>query len=114
MKSMLVTAAALAAVFVVPVSNVWAQGGTGQSYCFYQDQKFSEGAALNGRVCTRGNATGKGGDLIWAPQEGSGLSSMQQEVERIRMQTQLVQARMMLAETEARYREAAGKSAGKN
>ena len=108
MKSMLITAAALAAVFVVPAR------AADQSHCFYQDQKYSEGAALNGRVCTRSNATGKGEDLIWAPQEGSGLSGMQQEVERIRMQTQLVQARMLLAETEARYREVTAKSSGKN
>jgi hypothetical protein len=39
---------------------------------------------------------------------------VQQEVERIRMQTQLVQARIGLAETEARYREVAAKSSGKN
>ncbi|WP_371763059.1 DUF1496 domain-containing protein [Massilia sp.] len=108
MKSMFITAAALAAAFVGPAR------AADPSYCFYQDQKFSEGAALNGRVCTRGNATGKGGDLIWAPQEGSGLPAMQQEVERIRMQTQLVQARIGLAETEARYREVAAKSSGKN
>ena len=108
MKSMLIMAAALAAVFVVPAK------AADQSHCFYQDQKYSEGAALSGRVCTRSNASGKGGDLIWAPQEGSGLSGMQQEVERIRMQTQLVQARMLLAETEARYREVTAKSSGKN
>ncbi|KGF79958.1 hypothetical protein IA69_21290 [Massilia sp. JS1662] len=108
MKSMFIMAAALAAVVVVPAK------AADPSHCFYQDQKYSEGAALNGRVCTRGNATGKGGDLIWAPQEGSGLSGMQQEVERIRMQTQLVQARMLLAETEARYREVTAKSSGKN
>ena len=108
MKSMLITAAALAAIFVVPAK------AADQSYCFYQDQKFSEGAALNGRVCTRGNATGKTEEWAWVPQEKAELSGMQQEVERIRMQTQLVQARLVLAETEARYREAAGKSSGKN
>jgi len=114
MKSMLIiTAAALAAGFVVPVNNVWAQGATGQSYCFYQDQKFSEGAALNGRLCTRGNAPGKAAELTWVPQEKAELSGIQQEVERIHMQTQLVQARMVLAEMEVRYREAASKSSGK-
>ena len=108
MKSMLITAAALAAVFVLPAK------AAGQSYCFHQDQKFSEGAALNGRVCTRGNTTGKTEEWTWVPQEKAELSAMQQEVERIRMQTQLIQARLVLAETEARYREAAGKSSGKN
>jgi hypothetical protein len=108
MKSILITAAALAAVFVVPAK------AAGQSYCFYQDQKFSEGAALNGRVCTRGNANGKTGEWMWVPQEKVELSGIQQEVERIHMQTQLLQARMVLAETEARYREAAGKASGKN
>jgi len=108
MKSMLITAAALAAVFVLPAK------AADQSYCFYQDQKFSEGAALNGRVCTRGNANGKTGEWIWVPQEKAELSSMQQEVERIRMQTQLVQARLILADTEARYREATAKTPGKN
>jgi hypothetical protein len=109
MKSMLIiTAAALAAIFVVPAK------AAGQPYCFYQDQKFSEGAVLNGRVCTRGNANGKTGEWTWVPQEKVELSGMQQEVERIHMQTQLVQARMILAETEARYREAAAKSSGKN
>jgi len=115
MKSMLIiTAAALAAGFVLPVNDAWAQEGTGPSYCFYQDQKFSEGAVLNGRVCTHRNATGKTGEWTWVPQEKAELSGMQQEVERIHLQTQLVQARMVLAETEARYREAVGKSAGKN
>jgi hypothetical protein len=108
MKSMLITAAALAAVVVVPAK------AADQSYCFYQDQKFSEGAALNGRVCTRGNANGKTGEWIWVPQEKPELSSMQQEVERIRMQTQLVQTRLILAETEARYREAMAKTPAKN
>ena len=108
MKSILITAAALAAVFVVPAK------AADQSYCFYQDQKFSEGAALNGRVCTRGNANGKTGEWTWVPQEKVELSGMQQEVEHIRMQTQLLQARMVLAETETRYREAAGKLSGKN
>jgi hypothetical protein len=108
MKSMLVMAAALAAVFVVPAK------AADQSWCFYQDQKFSEGAVLNGRVCSRVNATGKTAEWAWVPQEKAELSGMQQEVERIRMQTQLVQARMGLAETEARYREAAGKLSGKN
>jgi hypothetical protein len=108
MKSMLITAAALAAVFVVPAK------AADQSYCFYQDQKFSEGASFNGRVCTRGNANGKTGEWIWVPQEKVELSGIQQEVERIHMQTQLITARMVLAETEARYREAAAKSSGKN
>lgn len=109
MKSMLIiTAAALAAVFVVPAK------AADQSYCFYQDQKFSEGAALNGRVCTRGNANGKTGEWIWVPQEKVELSGMQQEVERIRMQTQLITARIGLAEMEARYREATSKLSGKN
>jgi hypothetical protein len=108
MKSMLITAAALAAVFVIPAK------AADQSYCFYQDQKFSEGAALNGRVCTRGNADGKTGEWMWVPQEKVELASVQQEVERLHMQTQLVQARMILAETEARYREAAAKTSGKN
>lgn len=114
MKMLIITAAALAAGFVVPVNNVWAQGATGPSYCFYQDQKFSEGAALNGRICTRGKATGKAAELIWVPQEKAELSGMQQEVERIHMQTQLIQARMTLVEMEARYREAASKSSVKN
>jgi hypothetical protein len=108
MKSMLITAAALAAVFVVPAK------AADQSCCFYQDQKFSEGAALNGRVCTRGNATGKREEWTWVPQEKAEFSGMQKEVELIRMQTQLVQARMALAEMEARYREVTGKSSGKN
>ena len=109
MKSMLIiTAAALAAGFVLPAK------AADQSYCFYQDQKFSEGAALNGRVCTRGNATGKAAEWTWVPQEKAELAGMQQEVERIHMQTQLLQARTILAETEARYREAAGKLSGKN
>ena len=108
MKSMLITAAALAAVVVVPAH------AAGQSYCFYQDQKFSEGAALNGRVCTRGNATDKTGEWAWVPQEKAELAGMQQEVERVRMQTQLIQARLVLAETEARSREVAGKLSGKN
>ena len=108
MKSMLVTAAALAAVFVVPAK------AADQSWCFYQDQKFSEGAVLNGRVCTRGNTTGKTAEWTWMPQEKVELSGTQQEVERLHMQTQLLQARMILAETEARYREAASKLSGKN
>jgi len=108
MKSMLIMAAALAAVVVVPAK------AAGQSWCFYQDQKFSEGAVLNGRVCTRGNANGKAGEWTWVPQEKPELASMQQEVERIRMETQLITARMVLADAEARYREAAGKAAGKN
>jgi hypothetical protein len=109
MKSMLIiTAAALAAVFVVPAK------AADQSYCFYQDQKFSEGAVLNGRVCTRGNANGKTAEWAWVPQEKAELAGMQQEAERIRMQTQLISARIGLAETEARYREAAGKLSGKN
>jgi hypothetical protein len=108
MKSMLITVAALAACVVVPAK------AAGQSCCFYQDQKFSEGAVLNGRVCTRGNATDKTAEWAWVPQEKAELSGMQQEVERIRMQTQLVQARIGLAEMEARYREAAAKTSGKN
>ena len=108
MKSMLITAAALAAVFVVPAK------AADQNGCFYQDQKFSEGAVLNGRVCTRGNAAGKTEEWTWVPQEKAELSGMQQEVEHIRMQAQLVQARIALAEMEARYREVAGKSSGKN
>jgi len=108
MKSMLIMAAALAAVFVLPAK------AADQSYCFYQDQKFSEGAALNGRVCTRGNTNGKTGEWSWVPQEKPELSSVQQEVERIRMQAQLVQARLTLIETEARYREATAKTPGKN
>ena len=110
MKSMLViTAAAMAAVVVVP-----AKAAADQSWCFYQDQKFSEGAVLNGRVCARGNANGKTAEWAWVPQEKAELAGMQQEVERIRMQTQLISARIGLAETEARYREAAGKLSGKN
>ena len=77
-------------------------------------QQFSEGAALNGRIRTRGNAAGKAAELTWVPQEKAELSGMQQEVERIHMQTQLIQARTILAETEARYREATSKSSGKN
>jgi hypothetical protein len=115
---MLVTAAALAACFAVPAGAAWAQEGTakasGQSFCFYQDQRYSEGAFLNGRVCTRANAAGKAGDLIWAPQEGLVQSGVQQELERTRLQAQLFQARSMLAEAEAHYREAAAKSSGKN
>lgn len=108
MKSMLITAAALAAVVVVPAK------AADQSCCFYQDQKFSEGAVLNGRVCTRGNANGKTGEWTWVPQEKVELAGVQQEVERLHMQTQLVQARMILAETEARYREAAAKTPARN
>lgn len=108
MKPMLITAAALAAVFVVPAK------AAGQPYCFYQDQKFSEGAALNGRVCTRGNVTDKTAEWTWVPQEKVELSGIQQEVERLHMQTQLLQARMVLAETEARYRESTSKQSGKN
>ena len=108
MKAMLMTAAVLATGFVVPARAAV------QPYCFYKDQKFSEGAALNGRVCTRGNATGKTEEWTWMPQEKVELSGVQQEVERLHMQTQLLQARMVLAETEARYREAAAKQSGKN
>ena len=118
MKSMLVTAAALAACFAIPARTVWAQEATAkapvQSYCFYQDQKYSEGAALNGRVCTRTNAAGKTGELIWAPQEGLGFAGIQQELERTRLQAQLFQARSLLADAEAHYREAAAKLSGKN
>jgi hypothetical protein len=108
MKSMLITAAALAAVFVVPAK------AADQNCCFYQDQKFSEGAAVNGRVCTRRNAADKTVEWTWVPQEKPELAGMQQEVERIHMQTQLITARMILVEAEARYREAAAKSSGKN
>ena len=108
MKSMLITAAALAAVVVIPAK------AADPSCCFYQDQKFSEGAVLNGRVCTRGNATGKTAEWTWVPQEKAELAGMQQEVERLHMQTQLITARMILAETEARYREAASNTSGKN
>ena len=122
MKSMLITAAVLAAGFAALANNAWAQEGTGKStasaagqpYCLYQDLKFSEGAALNGRVCTRGTATGKGGAWTWVPQEKVELSGIQQEVERTRLQTQLVQARTLLAETEARFNEVTVKLSGKN
>jgi hypothetical protein len=122
MKSMLITVAALAAGFAVPASNAWAQVGTGraaadaasQPYCFYQDQKFSEGAVLNGRVCTHGDATGKAGKWTWMPQEKAESSGIQQELERTRLQTQLMQARSMLAEMEAHYHEATAKLSGKN
>ena len=121
MKSMLVMAAAAAAAcLAVPAGTAWAQEGItakagGPSFCFYQDQKFSEGAVLNGRVCTRGIATtGKAAELIWAPQEAPGLALMQLELERTRLQAQLFQARSLLADAEAHYREATGKAAGKN
>ena len=122
MKSMLITAVALAASFTVPASNAWAQVGTGktsasaasQPYCFYQDQKFSEGAVLNGRVCMHGDATGKAGKWTWVPPEKAEISGIQQELERTRLQTQLVQARSMLVEMEAHYREATTKLSGKN
>lgn len=112
MRSMLIMAATLAAGFAVPSSTVWAHDGIG--YCLYQDQKFSEGAVLNGRVCTRSKATGKAGEWAWAPQEIAELSDMQRELERTRLQTQLVQARSMLVEMEAHYNDATAKLSGKH
>lgn len=122
MKSMLITVAALAASLTLPTSTAWAQDGTGkaaagaigQPYCFYQDQKFSEGAVLNGRVCTRGKATDKVGAWTWTPQEQADFSGMQQELERTRLQAQLIQARLILAETQARYHDETEKHSGKN
>jgi hypothetical protein len=122
MKSMLVAVAALAAGLTLPTSTAWAQNGTGkaaasavgQPYCFYQDQKFSEGAVLNDRVCTRGKATDKVGEWTWTPQEKADFSGMQQELERTRLQAQLIQARLLLAETQARYHDATVKQSGKN
>ncbi len=83
-----------------------------QSYCFYQDQKFSEGAVFNGRVCSHASGD-KAGDLMWLPQEAAELSGMLRELDRARLQTQLLQSRAILAETEARYNEAVGKLSGK-
>ncbi|WP_426337494.1 hypothetical protein ACN9MY_14115 [Pseudoduganella sp. R-31] len=83
-----------------------------QAYCFYQDQKFSEGAVFNGRVCSRSSG-GKTADLVWLPQEGTELSGMLRELDQARLQTQLLQSRTILAETEARYNEAVVKLSGK-
>lgn len=121
MKSVLITATALAAGFAVPASNSWAQEEAGratasaasQPYCFYQDQKFSEGAALNGRVCTHGDASAKAGKWTWVPQEKAELAAMQQELERTRLQTQLVQARILQADAEAHLNDATVKLSGK-
>lgn len=81
---------------------------------FLPGPEVSEGAVLNGRVCTRGSAANKTEEWTWVPQEKVELSGIPQEVERLHMQTQLLQARMVLAETEARYREVTAKSSGKN
>ena len=83
-----------------------------QAYCFYQDQKFSEGAVFNGRVCSHASE-GKAGDMAWLPQEAAELSGMLRELDRARLQTQLLQSRTILAETEARYNEAVVKLSGK-
>jgi hypothetical protein len=123
---MIARPAALAAGFVVPTSNAWAQEGTGkaaasaagQPYCFYQDQKFSEGATLNGRVCTRGDAAGKARQWTLGVDLGAARESrILRHAARAGAHAtagQLVQARILLAEAQADYREATVKLSGKN
>ena len=131
MNYLTITAVALAAAIGAPVHHARAQesaarpaaGAAGGPLCYYQDQRYSEGAVLNGRVCARnkaaaaaagGRAEGRAAELVWAPLEKAELSGMQQDIERTRLQTQLVQARTVLAETEARQAEAMVKLSGKN
>ncbi len=131
MNDLTMTALVLAAAVCAPVHQARAQGGAarpaaglaGGPLCYYHDQRYSEGAVLNGRVCARnkaaaaaggGRAEGRAAELVWAPLERAELSGMQQDIERMRLQTQLVQVRTVLAETEARQAEAMSKLSGKN
>jgi hypothetical protein len=95
-----------------PAAAAAAAAADSQPYCFYQDQRFSEGALFNGRVCSHASE-GKAGGMAWLPQEAAELSGMLRDLDRARLQTQLLQSRTILAETEARYNEAVVKLSGK-
>lgn len=102
-----ITVAALAAGIALSHTNARADAPAAkpgavagnQQVCLHQDQKYSLGAVLNGRVCSRGAMPG---DMQWVPQEKPEVLTMQQEIDRTRMQAQLFHARIMLAEAEAK------------
>ncbi|CAN7241886.1 DUF1496 domain-containing protein [Pseudoduganella sp. LjRoot289] len=131
MKSKTMAAVALALGIAAPGPNAGAaeqadksvaSAGT-PSYCFYQDQKYSEGAVLNGRVCSRGKATvivngsrndTRQAEFSWMQEERAELAGLQQELERTRMRTQLIHARSIQIEAEAKLNELSLKMGGKN
>jgi hypothetical protein len=107
MKLKCISVAAVAAGIALSLTNAWADAPAAkpgamagnQQVCLHQDQKYSLGAVLNGRVCSRGAMPG---DMQWVPQEKPEVLTMQQEIDRTRMQAQLFHARIMLAEAEAK------------
>ncbi|CAN7484681.1 DUF1496 domain-containing protein [Duganella sp. LjRoot269] len=131
MKFKIMFVAAMSTGFAVSASSAYAEVPSGnatstagsQRYCLYQDQKYSEGWVQSGMVCTRGRVTSvingtrddtRPAEFMWTAQEKPGLAILYQEIERARLQTQLIQARIALMEAEAKQNDIAFKKSDKN